>query len=199
MGGTQKKVSFDETTQTKETETTPHPPHAATATSTAAIAVDGRDNGTGPADIVVSSSDQGSNNLATESTATTSETANQHGSLEGLVKPMKNDILSGRGAGVNLHPGNVFFRSLIQGNKATYIAADPGEKKRIIKRLVTTAFQRGRFMKQDPKTELWVPISVDEAKRKTGQALRENAPAIKKQQNKNKLLHQVNNEQKPVE
>jgi DNA repair exonuclease SbcCD ATPase subunit len=112
-----------------------------------------------------------------------------------MTKPMNNDILSGRGAGVNLHPGNMFFRSLIQSGKDAYIAADPGEKKRIIKQIVEAATKSGRFLKQDPKTELWVPISLEEAKRKTGQALRENAPAIKKQQDeikqKLKLVNQL--------
>lgn len=97
-----------------------------------------------------------------------------------VVKPEDNDILSGRGAGVNLHPGNVFFRKLIQSNKAVYVKSDPGAKKRIIREIVEVATQHGRFLKQDPETELWVAISGDEVKRKTGQALRENAPAIKK-------------------
>jgi len=100
-----------------------------------------------------------------------------------VLKPMANDILSGRGAGVNLHPGNVYFRSLIQSNKQSYIDADPGEKKRIIKRIVEIVIKRGRFLKQDSKAEMWIPITIDEARRKTGQALRENAPAIKKQRN----------------
>merc|ERR1712038_1542947 len=98
------------------------------------------------------------------------------------VKPRDEDILSGRGAGVNLHPGNVFFRKLIQANKQKYIRGDPGEKKRIIKKIVEVAENHGRFLKQDLKTELWLPISTDDARKKTGQALRENAPAIKKQQ-----------------
>merc|ERR1712038_763112 len=113
----------------------------------------------------------------------------------GIVKPMDDDILSGRGAGVNLHPGNQFFRSIIQQNKQSYIEGDPGEKKRIIKKIVETVTKHGRFLKQDPKTELWQPITIDEVRKKTGQALRENAPAIKKQRNeikeKMKLVHQL--------
>jgi len=106
--------------------------------------------------------------------------------LKGVVKPRDEDILSGRGAGVNLHPGNVFFRKLIQANKQKYIRGDPGEKKRIIKKIVEVAENHGRFLKQDLKTELWLPISTDDARKKTGQALRENAPAIKKQQSEMK-------------
>jgi hypothetical protein len=102
--------------------------------------------------------------------------------MEGIVSPKKSDILSGRGAGVNLHPGNVFFRKLIQTNKQVYIKADPGEKKRIIKRIVEVAENHGRFLKQDQNSEFWVQVSSEDARKKTGQALRENAPAIKKQQ-----------------
>jgi len=99
----------------------------------------------------------------------------------GVMNPRDQDILSGRGAGVNLHPGNVFFRKLISANKALYLKADPGEKKRIIRRIVERALEHGRFLKQDPMTEFWTSITSEEARKKTGQALRENGPAIKKQ------------------
>lgn len=98
-----------------------------------------------------------------------------------IKTPKQTDILSGRGAGVNLHPGNVYFRDLIAEHKHEYLASDPGEKKRIIRRIVQAALSRGRFMKQDPQSELWICITFDEARKKVGQALRENAPAIKKQ------------------
>ena len=108
--------------------------------------------------------------------------SNEEGNSEGVYTPKEQDILSGRGAGVNLHPGNVFFRKLIQSNKKRYVQADPGEKKRIIRRIVEATEAKGRFLKQDPKTELWTRISTEEARKKTGQALRENAPAIKREQ-----------------
>jgi hypothetical protein len=99
----------------------------------------------------------------------------------GIKTPRQTDILSGRGAGINLHPGNVYFRDLIAQHKSNYLESDPGEKKRIIRRIVQAAQSRGRFLKQDPQSELWICISFDEARKKVGQALRENAPAIKKQ------------------
>lgn len=101
--------------------------------------------------------------------------------INGIKTPKQTDILSGRGAGVNLHPGNVYFRDLIAEHKHEYLASDPGEKKRIIRRIVQAALSRGRFLKQDPQSELWICITFDEARKKVGQALRENAPAIKKQ------------------
>ncbi len=116
----------------------------------------------------------------------------------GVVKPMKDDILSGRGAGVNLHPGNVYFRSLIQKHKQSYIEGDPGAKKRIIKQIHEMTTKRGRFLKQDPETELWQPITVEEARKKTGQALRENAPALKKQRSDIKQKLQLAQQLKAV-
>mmetsp|Transcript_5250 Transcript_5250/g.7777 ORF Transcript_5250/g.7777 Transcript_5250/m.7777 type:complete len:333 (-) Transcript_5250:112-1110(-) len=164
--GTQKKVSFDETNNTSPTFAD-----------------------VGPAEIVPSS--QPSTTKTEHNSIEDNAEDDLHVSKAGMVKPMNNDILSGRGAGVNLHPGNIFFRSLIQSGKAAYIAADPGEKKRIIKHIVEVAFKHGRFLKQDPKTNLWTPITIDEAKKKTGQALRENAPAIKKQRDELKQKIQL--------
>jgi hypothetical protein len=107
-------------------------------------------------------------------------TAVQSFTVKGMLKPGENDILSGRGAGVNSHPGNVLFRRLIQANKPLYMKADPGQKKRIIKEIVKTATMHGNFLKQNPDTELWEVVSSDEVRKKTGQALRENAPEIKR-------------------
>lgn len=101
--------------------------------------------------------------------------------INGIKTPRQTDVLSGRGAGVNLHPGNVYFRDLIAEHKHEYLTSDPGEKKRIIRRIVQAALSRGRFLKQDPQSELWICITFDEARKKVGQALRENAPAIKRQ------------------
>ena len=100
-----------------------------------------------------------------------------------VARPNDKDILSGRGTGVNLHPGNVFFRELVHANKESYVNAEAPEKKRLIKKIVEVAEANGhRFLKQDPSTKLWTTLSHDEAKKKTAQALRENAPIIKKQQ-----------------
>ena len=38
---------------------------------------------------------------------------------EEINTPRGNDILSGRGAGVQTHPGNMHFRKIIQANKET--------------------------------------------------------------------------------
>ena len=100
---------------------------------------------------------------------------------KGIITPNENDILSGRGAGVHSHPGNVRYRKLIQSYKLQYVKSDPAKKKQIIKFVFNIAKQYGRFLKLDPITEDWTLVSDEEARMKVGQALRENSPKIKNQ------------------
>ncbi len=98
-----------------------------------------------------------------------------------ILRPSEEDVLSGRGAGVNHHPGNAYFRKLIQTQKLSYINANPPEKKKIIYAIVSTIRSKsGRFLKRDTSSGLWKCLTLDEAKKKTGQALREDAPKIKR-------------------
>lgn len=99
----------------------------------------------------------------------------------GHCYPSDNDFLSGRGAGVNSHPANVFFRKLVLSQKAKYLKANPGEKKRIIQHIIQAADDHGRFLKQYPGTDLWVRLTSEEVTKKVGQAVRELSPKIKKQ------------------
>lgn len=101
----------------------------------------------------------------------------------GIVTPHQHDILSGRGNGANQHPGNIFFRNLIHKYKHHYIHTGPSEKKLITKRIVEEVQLRdppGRFLKQNHETELWDCLDIDKVLKKTGQALREKAPELKK-------------------
>ena len=101
----------------------------------------------------------------------------------GIVTPHQHDILSGRGNGANQHPGNIFFRNLIHKYKHHYIHTGPSEKKLITKRIVEEVQQRnppGRFLKQNQDTELWDCLDIEKVLKKTGQALREKAPELKK-------------------
>lgn len=97
-----------------------------------------------------------------------------------LIK--ENDVLSGRGSKINQHPGNSFFRALIRQNKLRYVNSKPSDKKKIILEIIDKVEKQdppGRFLKQDAKTAEWEVISFLDAKRKTGQALREDAPKIR--------------------
>ena len=100
-----------------------------------------------------------------------------------ITSPHHHDILSGRGNGANQHPGNIYFRNLITKNKYQYIHTGPSEKKLITKRIVAAIATRnppGRFLKQNPQTELWEELDTEKVLKKTGQALREKAPELKR-------------------
>jgi len=101
----------------------------------------------------------------------------------GIITPHPHDVLSGRGAGVNHHPGNAHYRNLVKNYKMEYFRSPAPAKKQIIQVIVDKIVGKnppGRFIRTDPKTELWECIPIEQAKKKTGQALREDAAKLKK-------------------
>mmetsp|Transcript_15569 Transcript_15569/g.33724 ORF Transcript_15569/g.33724 Transcript_15569/m.33724 type:complete len:151 (-) Transcript_15569:275-727(-) len=99
----------------------------------------------------------------------------------GPVKtPTENDVLSGRGGGVNSHTGNKRYRTLAHSTKADYLSPKTRkmQKTHIAANIVWTIRQSsppGRFLKVDPSTGMWYEIGDKAAIRKTGQTLRENS------------------------
>lgn len=103
-----------------------------------------------------------------------------------IANPHANDVIGGRGAAIQSHPGNEYYRLLIRSQKIEYVNSKPPSKKLIIHEIVqaiTTQSPPGRFLKLDSKTEHYYPMSIHEAKKKTGQALREDAPKLKQMGN----------------
>jgi len=98
--------------------------------------------------------------------------------------PAMNDILLGRGARVNQHPGNINFRRIIQLYKDNYITERANAQKHSIKteilQKIKTLSPPGRFIIQDSDSMLWHDVGEDVARRKVSQALRENASALRK-------------------
>eukprot|EP00934_Nitzschia_sp_Nitz4_P007855 Nitzschia sp. Nitz4//scaffold337_size18511//2857//4623//NITZ4_008779-RA/size18511-processed-gene-0.7-mRNA-1//-1//CDS//3329548307//7845//frame0 len=101
-----------------------------------------------------------------------------------IVDPNNNDVLCGRGGRINSHTGNVQFRDIINSKKKEYLA--PSTKK-LEKAHIAAAIvydiramdPPGRFLKEDRDTGLWFDIGDVKAIKKTGQALREDAPDIR--------------------
>jgi hypothetical protein len=92
----------------------------------------------------------------------------------------ENDILSGRGGGTNLHPGNRNFRDLINLHRKSYLQAKKNEKPAISRSIVKSIRQRGgRFLKKDGKSGVWLEIGDAGAREKTSQALRQKAPEMR--------------------
>jgi hypothetical protein len=101
-----------------------------------------------------------------------------------IADPNENDVLCGRGGRINSHAGNVQFRDTIHSRKKEYLAPSTKklEKAHIAAGIVNdirTMDPPGRFLKEDKGTGLWFDIGDAKAIKKTGQALREDAPDIR--------------------
>lgn len=94
------------------------------------------------------------------------------------------DVLCGRGAGANTHPGNVKFRTLIGEYQMSYLSSKPLDKANIAKCIVAKiTVNGGRFLKRSDVEGLdgstisfWCDIGYKAAREKTCQALRERSP-----------------------
>ena len=82
-------------------------------------------------------------------------------------------VLSGRGGGTNLHPGNRFYRELIFTMRKEYDNASKSKKPLVSKKIVSMVRQNGgRFLSKNPKDGLYYDIGDEAAREKTSQALR---------------------------
>ena len=92
-----------------------------------------------------------------------------------------NDILCGRGDVINFHPGNVYFRSLVNKNKETYVQSSKKDKGEISHQILChlkALKPPGRFLRKDPKNFNWYEIDDRDSKEKIRQVLREKAPQM---------------------
>jgi len=101
-----------------------------------------------------------------------------------IADPNVNDVLCGRGGRINSHAGNVQFRDIIHSKKKEYLAPTTKklEKAHIAAGIVNdirTMNPPGRFLKEEKGTGMWYDIGDAKAIKKTGQALREDAPDIR--------------------
>eukprot|EP00934_Nitzschia_sp_Nitz4_P001788 Nitzschia sp. Nitz4//scaffold120_size68122//52655//53743//NITZ4_006053-RA/size68122-processed-gene-0.52-mRNA-1//-1//CDS//3329534305//1788//frame0 len=100
---------------------------------------------------------------------------------EGIEFFRDNDVLSGRGGGTNVHPGNRNFRDLINTHRRAYLKARKNDKPAISRAIVRAIRESGgRFLKKKDKSNLWHEIGDDAAREKTSQALRQRAPEMRK-------------------
>lgn len=101
-----------------------------------------------------------------------------------ISDPNENDVLCGRGGRINSHAGNVQFRDIIHSKKKDYLAPTTKklEKAHIAAGIVNDIRSMdppGRFLKEEGGTGMWYDIGDAKAIKKTGQALREDAPDIR--------------------
>jgi len=111
------------------------------------------------------------------------EIENKSNSVTGIspCDIVANDVLSGRGGRVNSHEGNIRFRELVTAEKLRYLKTNKKKDKAKIAKGIVNKIRslNGRFLKEDSNTLLWIDIGDERAIRKTGQALREDAPEIR--------------------
>jgi len=98
-----------------------------------------------------------------------------------IESPHKNDVLCGRGGGINNHPGNVNYRSIVHIYKNDYNLATNKQVKSEIARTVIRKVRElkppGRFLEKN--NLVYQVVSEEQAMKKTSQALREGAPIIR--------------------
>jgi len=90
----------------------------------------------------------------------------------------ENDVLCGRGSGINDYVGNLQFRDISRSKKKEYLAPSTKKLKKAhiaagIVNNIRTMDPPGRFLKEDRGTGMWFDIGDADAIKKTGQAIRE--------------------------
>lgn len=100
--------------------------------------------------------------------------------------PQKQDVLSGRGGGINNHPGNKAYREIVDTLKPEYnLGRKPKDQKNGVAQEVVRQIKNlpipGRFLKKANKIngDWWVETDKNDVLKKVTQALREGAKAYK--------------------
>eukprot|EP00521_Asterionellopsis_glacialis_P008517 CAMPEP_0195283104 /NCGR_PEP_ID=MMETSP0707-20130614/1761_1 /TAXON_ID=33640 /ORGANISM="Asterionellopsis glacialis, Strain CCMP134" /LENGTH=225 /DNA_ID=CAMNT_0040342215 /DNA_START=261 /DNA_END=939 /DNA_ORIENTATION=+ len=91
------------------------------------------------------------------------------------IEPSSTDVILGRGAGPNNHPGNRRFRDLVSIHRAEYSLAKKFEKKKIAKKIVAAirgGNPTGRFLKRDSVSRTFFEVDDNEAVAKASNSLR---------------------------
>lgn len=98
--------------------------------------------------------------------------------------PHDNDVLCGRGASINSHPGNERYRNFVQRKKRIYLTTNFKREKRLIASSIVEEVRDldppGRFLIKEGRSDVWVDIGDEKARDKASQALRENAGIVRK-------------------
>jgi hypothetical protein len=109
---------------------------------------------------------------------------------------------TGRGAPVNFHPGNQFFRSIVRSFQPKYLGSKRADKPEVACLVVERVRERGgRFLKRTKLPGIgvcghfcWINIGEQRAYEKACQALREGAPEMRRQLAVNELSSSVNDD-----
>jgi len=116
--------------------------------------------------------------------------------------PTQNDVLSGRGARCNRHPGNEYFRRIVEQQKTMYKTGTKKQKMIISKAIVEAIHSNqppGRFLKKCADTGQWEELSERQATDKAAQAMSYaiNGESLKLKRKKLQLLRLFPSSQQP--
>jgi hypothetical protein len=111
-----------------------------------------------------------------------------HAQQQLIYEVRDTDVLCGRGAPTNWHPGNQYFRRLVDRYQPVYLACKRADKPEIAVQVVDKIRERGgRFLKRTKMPGVgpsghfcWQDIGEQRAYEKSCQALREGAPELRK-------------------
>jgi len=95
--------------------------------------------------------------------------------VNAIWEPAAPDVLSGRGASVNAHPGNKKFRALCFVRKPEFEAGNHAAKRRVATEIVTATFDGGkaRFLKKKAEKGPWFEMTKEQAILKACQVMRD--------------------------
>ncbi|CAJ1954774.1 unnamed protein product [Cylindrotheca closterium] len=112
---------------------------------------------------------------AAEASAAPVEVAAPEDEANAIWEPAPPDILSGRGASVNAHPGNKKFRALCFARKPEFEAGNHAAKRRVATEIVTSSFDGGkaRFLKKKGEKGPWYEMTKEQAILKACQVMRD--------------------------
>lgn len=94
---------------------------------------------------------------------------------EPCEEPTERDVLLGRGGLTNHHRGNKLYREKIEDFKPHYQKLSSKEEKQEFSKMVVNFVHSygGRFLEKDVYSDGWVEVEKNKARKKVGQALRE--------------------------
>jgi hypothetical protein len=125
-----------------------------------------------------------------ERTVDSNEKPHQQITSEHVTGPTPNDVINGRGQGVQRHPGNEKYRELVSRNKGLYATCPRSDKAKISRAIVAAVRQfGGGFLELDERSGEYFDIGEKKAVAKTSQALREGQTKIRKKMHKESDKH----------
>ncbi|CAJ1969772.1 unnamed protein product [Cylindrotheca closterium] len=87
-------------------------------------------------------------------------------------QPRPQDILFGKGFGIQHHIGNFWFRNFLMAHREEFESTPKSLRKEISTRLALTLFENGaRFLKR-AEVNGWIEVELEEAAKKVGQLFR---------------------------